>query len=235
MSSKGTKDVTVIIPALNEEEGIKATLSEILQLTNVREVIVVDGGSVDGTAEIAEKIGARVLVEKNIGYGAALYQGIKRLNSNVRYVVFTDADFTYPAEYVPRMIEILEQNPDVGMVIGNRFDEKHNLDKSVTNMFYIGNRFLAFCQHVIYGIKLNDPLSGFRVVRSKILDNWIPESSGFDIEAEINFAVERKGYRIVEIPIRYRHRLGEKKLRLRHGFKILRRILVESFKEGLKR
>jgi glycosyltransferase involved in cell wall biosynthesis len=152
VSSKATKNATVIIPALNEEEGIKATLSEILQLTDVREVIVVDGGSVDGTAEIAEKIGARVLIEKNAGYGGAIYHGIKRLNSSVRYVVFTDADFTYPAEYVPTMIEILEKNPDVGMVIGNRFYREQNF------VFSFGNRLLAWAQHLISGLKLEDPL-----------------------------------------------------------------------------
>jgi len=60
------------------------------------------------------------------------------------------------------------------------------------------------------------------------LKNWEPKSKGFDIEAEINHRVEKKGYRIVEIPIQYRNRVGAKKLRLRHGFTILRRILAES-------
>jgi dolichol-phosphate mannosyltransferase len=146
----------------------------------------------------------------------------------VQYVAFTDADFTYPAEYVPKMVEILEQSPNVGMVIGNRFKGDHNLGKSVTNPFYLGNKLLAFAQLVMNGVNLGDPLSGLRVVRSEVLEGWKPKSKGFDVEAEMNSIVERKGYRIVEIPIDYRNRMGEKKLKLRDGLGIMKRILAES-------
>lgn len=230
MSSKATKEATVIIPALNEEKGIRSTLNEIKQLSAVIEIIVVDGGSVDGTAEIAEKTGAHVLIERNTGYGNAIYQGIKRLNPNARYVIFTDADFTYPAEYIPKMIEVLEQNPSVGMVIGNRFDGNYNQGKSSVNRFYVGNKILAFAHSLINGVSLSDPLSGLRIVRSEILRNWEPRSQGFDVELEMNTIVERENYKIVEIPINYRIRLGEKKLKVRHGFSILRRIIGLWFK-----
>ena len=159
-----------------------------------------------------------------------MFQGFHNLSSKVPFIVFTDADFTYPAEYIPKMVEILEQNPDVGMVIGNRFKGEYNLGKSVTNPFYFGNKMLAFAQLVMNGVKLGDPLSGLRIVRSEILDEWKPKSKGFDVEAEMNATVGRKGYRIVEIPIDYRMRLGEKKLKLRHGLGIMKRILFESCK-----
>ena len=68
------------------------------------------------------------------------------------------------------------------------------------------------------------------IVRSELLDGWKPKSKGFDVEAEMNAVVGRSGYRIVEIPIDYRIRLGEKKLKLRHGLGIMKRILVESVK-----
>jgi dolichol-phosphate mannosyltransferase len=128
------------------------------------------------------------------------------------------------------MVEILEQNSDVGMVIGNRFKGEHNLSKSVTNPFYLGNRLLALAQLVMNGVNLGDPLSGLRIVRSEILEGWKPKSKGFDVEAEMNAIVGRKGYRIVEIPIDYRDRMGEKKLKLRHGLGIMKRILVEGLK-----
>jgi len=220
--------ISVVIATLNEEEGIGPTLEEIKKVLNDPYLIVVDGKSADRTVEIAKNMGADVLFQEGEGKGDALFQGIRRLNSDVRYVVFTDADFTYPAEHITRMIEILEQNPDVGMVIGNRFNDEHNFDKSLTNPFYMGNRLLAFAQWVVNGVKLNDPLSGLRIVKSEILEGWEPKSKGFDVEAEMNFHVERKGYQIVEIPILYRPRLGEKKLKLRHGFGILKRILAES-------
>ena len=78
------------------------------------------------------------------------------------------------------------------------------------------------------GVNLGDPLSGLRVVRSEVLEGWKPKSKGFDVEAEMNSIVERKGYRIVEIPIDYRNRMGEKKLKLRDGLGIMKRILAES-------
>jgi dolichol-phosphate mannosyltransferase len=147
----------------------------------------------------------------------------------VPYIVFTDADYTYPAEYIPRMVEILDQNPRVGMVLGNRFKGQYNGSRSITNPFYVGNKMLAFAQLVMNGVKLEDPLSGLRVVRSEALVGWKPKSKGFDVEAEMNALVERRGYKIVEVPIDYRDRKGEKKLKLRHGLGIMKRILAESF------
>jgi dolichol-phosphate mannosyltransferase len=220
--------VGAVIAALNEEEGIRPTIEEFRQHMGDAYLMVVDGRSIDRTVEIAKDSGATVMLQEGKGKGLALDQGIRQLPSNVRYVVFTDADFTYPAEYVPKMIEVLEHNPSVGMVIGNRFNGEHNFDKSIANRFYMGNRLLAFAQYVVNGVKLQDPLSGLRVVRREILQNWKPRSKGFDVEAEMNFHIERKKYRIIEIPIRYRPRLGEKKLKLRHGLTILKRILAEN-------
>jgi dolichol-phosphate mannosyltransferase len=220
--------VATLIAALNEEEGIGPTIDELREHMRDFCLIVVDGQSVDRTVEIAKDSGATVLLQMGKGKGLAIGQGIRELPSNIRYVVFTDADFTYPAEYVPKMVEVLEHNPDVGMVIGNRFNGEHNFDKSITDRFYMGNRLLAFAQRVVNGVTLQDPLSGLRVVRSEILYNWKLKSKGFDVEAEMNSHVDRQGYRIVELPIEYRSRLGEKKLKLRHGFGILKRIIAES-------
>ena len=224
----GRSTVSVVIAALNEEEGIGLTLEELQKFLKDSHLIVVDGNSVDRTVDIAKDMGAVVLLQDGKGKGDAMYQGIRQLGSDVRYVVFTDADFTYPAEYVPEMLEILDKNPAVGMVIGNRFKGENNFDKSFTSPFFFGNRLIAFAQHVLNGIKLDDPLSGLRIVRIDALKNWKPKSKGFDVEAEINFVVEREGYQIVEIPIEYRPRVGEKKLKLRHGFGILKRIMAES-------
>ncbi len=220
--------VSVVIATLNEEEGVGPTISELQKVLVDPYLVVVDGNSVDRTIEIAKNMGADVLLQEGTGKGDAMFQGFQNLGSKVSYVVFTDADFTYPAEYVPRMVEILDKNPDVGMVIGNRFKGEHNDSKSVTNPFYLGNKMFAFAQFVMNGVNLEDPLSGLRIVRSELLEGWKPKSKGFDVEAEMNAVVGRSGYRIVEIPIDYRIRLGEKKLKLRHGLGIIKRILVES-------
>jgi dolichol-phosphate mannosyltransferase len=220
--------VVMIVAALNEAEGIGPTIEELRSHLNDVHLLVVDGRSNDRTVEIAKDKGATVLIQEGTGKGRALGQGIEQLPPNVRYVVFTDADFTYPAEYIPKMIEILDHDPNVGMVVGNRFGSDIKFKAVSTNIFYVGNRFIAFAQHLVNGIKLEDPLSGLRVAKVEVLKGWKPKSEGFDIEVEMNYRVERSGYQIVEIPIKYRPRLGEKKLKLRHGLTILKRILSES-------
>ena len=221
--------VLVILAALNEEAGIRLSLAELKMVLGDSKHLVVDGNSVDRTAKFAEEMGAEVLFQNGSGKGQAIAQAIKHVNSDIQYVVFTDADYTYPVKCVPEMIRILEENPEVGMVTGNRFT--HSLTSSaMKSFFFVGNRILAWTQCLINGVHLNDPLTGLRVIRWRILKNWEPKSKGFDIEAEINHRVENKGYAIVEIPIKYRSRVGEKKLKLKHGFEILKRILAESLR-----
>ena len=112
------------------------------------------------------------------------------------------------------MIKILENDPTIGMVTGNRFDSLLTTNR-LSNPFYFGNRLIAIAQYLFNGIKLVDPLTGLRLIRWGILKNWTPKSKGFDIEAEMNYRVERQGFKIFEIPIIYRKRLGEKKLKIR--------------------
>jgi len=219
--------VLVIIAALNEEEGIGPTLAELREVLDDPFYLVVDGNSADRTVEIAKELGAEVFTQEGRGKGNAISQAIENINHDPEYVVFIDADFTYPAKYILDMIQILEEKPSVGMVLGNRFN--HLLrPAAIKSPFYVGNRFLAFAQRILNGVELNDPLTGLRVVRWKILKGWKPRSKGFDFEAELNYHAERKGYQIVEVSIPYRARLGEKKLKLRHGFAILKRIIAES-------
>jgi dolichol-phosphate mannosyltransferase len=190
-------------------------------------VLVVDGRSTDRTVEVAKNMGAEIVFQDGFGKGDALAKAISNADLAVDYVVITDADYTYPAEYVPEMIQILEQNPDVGMVCGNRFSGYLDL-KGLNSIFYFGNRFIAFTHNFFNGVQLADPLTGLRVVRAEILRNWKVKSKGFDIEVELNHHVERAGFGIAEVPIQYRERLGEKKLGLKHGAEILRRIMLET-------
>ena len=219
--------VLAIIAALNEEEGIGPTIAELRQYLENPRVLVVDGHSVDRTVEIAKDLDADVIFQEGEGKGDAVARAIGQIDYGVDYVVLTDADYTYPAEYLPRMISILEENRGVGMVCGNRFNSHFHLE-GMHNMFYLGNRILASVHNMFNGINLRDPLTGLRVVRADILKGWAPKSKGFDIEVELNHQVERRGYSIIEIPIPYRPRLGEKKLKLRHGLTILSRIVAES-------
>jgi glycosyltransferase involved in cell wall biosynthesis len=216
-----------IVAALNEEEGIGLTIAELRQYLENTRILVVDGKSRDRTVEVAKDLNADVLLQEGSGKGNAIAQAIKQVNVNADYVVFADADYTYPAEYLPKMIRILEENPHVGMVCGNRFNSHFRL-RGMRDMFYFGNRLLAFTHNMLNGIALRDPLTGLRVVRSEVLRGWMPRSKGFDFEVELNHHVERRGYGIMEIPIPYRPRLGEKKLKARHGVTILKRIILET-------
>jgi len=221
--------LAVIIAAINEEEGIGPTICELKTTLNEPNLVVVDGKSSDKTIEIAKDLGAEVLIQKGKGKGSAISQGLDQITEKTHYVIFTDADYTYPAKYIKEMLSILEEEPNVGMVLGNRFSRGHKFESDI-NQFYVGNRILALAHNVLNGVKLNDPLTGLRAIRYDLLKGWKPKSNGFAIEVELNYFVERLGYKIVEIPIIYRKRLGKKKLGFRHGFKIFERIIIENIR-----
>jgi glycosyltransferase involved in cell wall biosynthesis len=221
-----TRPSQIIIAALNEEEGIGLTIADLAEHLTSHKVLVVDGRSSDRTVEVAKNMGADILFQDGIGKGDAIAKAVANMDPECEYVVLTDADYTYPAEFIPEMFKILEENPHVGMVCGNRFNG-HVDKKALRSVFYIGNRLLAFSHNMLNGVALRDPLTGLRVMRAEILRDWAVKSKGFDIEVEINHLVERKGFTIAEIPIDYRVRLGEKKLKARHGATILKRIITE--------
>ena len=223
--SRTLPSILVLIAALNEEKGIELTLTEFMQYLGNSHFLVVDGHSYDRTVYAAENLGAQVMYQEGKGKGNAISCGIKNLNYDYDYVVFTDADYTYPAEYVPSMIDILEKDAEVGMVCGNRFNSKIHVG-AIKDPFYFGNRAIAFTHNLLNGVTLRDPLTGLRVVRWSIIKDWRPKSEGFDIEVELNYYVDRLGYRIREIDIAYRNRIGEKKLKLQNGFDIVKRILL---------
>ena len=219
--------VQVVIAAWNEEEGIGLTITELMNTLDCPSVLVVDGRSSDRTVEVAKRLGAKVLLQDARGKGDAVAKGIANIDPLVNYVVLIDADYTYPAKYVPKMVEILENNHSAGMVCGSRFigyEEK----TALSSIYYFGNRLIAFTHNLLNGVALDDPLTGLRVVRAELLRGWNVKSKGFDVEVELNHHVERKGFSIAEVPIKYRERLGEKKLSAKNGLEILKRIILET-------
>ena len=219
--------IQLVIAALNEEQGIGLTIAEMKDTLGDIPTLVVDGKSTDRTVELSKNMGATVITQDGKGKGDALAKAIENLDPEAKYMILTDADYTYPAEYVPDMIKILDENPQVGMVCGNRFNG--NVDKkALYRIFHVGNKLLAFAHKTLNGVTLEDPLTGLRVIRTDILRQWHIESKGFDIEVELNNFVQKQGYITKEILINYRARLGEKKLKARDGITILRRILKDS-------
>ncbi len=218
---------TAVIAALNEEEGIGLTIAELKEALFTSHILVVDGHSSDRTVEVAKNLGADVVFQDGLGKGDAIAKALKQKDNNSDYIILTDADFTYPAKYVREMIEVLEKDPEVGMVCGNRFNGQVD-SEALRSRFYLGNKLLAFAHRMLNNVTLNDPLTGLRVVRGEILKDWKVKSKSFDIEVELNSLIEKKGYKSVEVPIQYRQRLGEKKLKMRHGAVILKRIMSEA-------
>jgi dolichol-phosphate mannosyltransferase len=217
----------VLLAALNEEKGIVPTIKELKRFLNDPYFLVIDGRSVDRTIERAKKFDVDILGQFGNGKGNAIAQGIKYTDFKGKYAVIIDADYTYPAKFIPQMVKILDKKPKVGMVCGNRFNRKYNR-RRMKSIYFIGNRILMFAHNFLNGVYLKDPLSGLRVVRWNILNKWKPKSSGFDIEVELNHFVQRQGYQIIEIPIELRPRLGKKKLNILDGITIFKRIILKS-------
>ena len=143
----GLSSVSVVIAALNEEEGIAPTICEMQKELGEPQIIVVDGKSTDRTIDIAKDLGAEIFFQKREGKGDAISEGLKYIKKDSEYVIFTDADFTYPARHVKEMVSVLDSNPDVGMVLGDRFSQRYKT-VSDRNQFYAGNRILSFFQLV---------------------------------------------------------------------------------------
>jgi glycosyltransferase involved in cell wall biosynthesis len=155
---KSPQCIQVILAALNEEEGIAFTINELREHLDNPLFLVVDGNSTDNTVEVAKSLGTEVVCQKGTGKGDALNSAIEHINSNANYIVLNDADYTYPAAYLPLMIKILDQNPRVGMVCGNRFNSDHPLE-GMKEVFRIGNKLIAIVHSMFTGVSLNDPLT----------------------------------------------------------------------------
>ena len=203
----------VLIAALNEEEGIGLTIAELNEHLSNPRILVVDGHSTDDTVQVAKSFGADVIYQKGKGKGDAIAHGLRNLDPDIECVIINDADYTYPAEHLPQMIRILMENPQVGMVCGNRFNSHFHLI-GMRDVFYLGNRLIATAHSMLNGVSMRDPLTGLRAIRPDLIKDWNPTSKAFDIEVELNDLILRKGYGIVEVPIAYRMRVGEKKLKL---------------------
>jgi hypothetical protein len=192
------------------------------------EVIVVDDGSTDHTAAIAATYGCRVLRHPhNRGKGAAVRTGLAAAHG--QFVIVMDADNTYPAETIPRMIEL-----------GAHYDFVRCIRTSgMVNMppiNRIGNRLFDWMLKVVYGLEGADHLSGLYGLRREALQDLCLTAERFDLEVEIGIKARVRRLRAAVLPIDYGERLGEKKLHAyRDGWAILCRVLSMSlvYKPGL--
>jgi len=194
------KDVCVLVPTLNEEDAIAEVIGE-FRAMGFENILVIDGHSSDRTVELAKEAGARVVVQSGKGKGQALKEAFDLIESE--YIVMIDGDGTYlPSEVHLLLDPVLAGRADHAM--GNRFG---NLQKgALTRLNSAGNRLINFFFRLIYGVPLNDILTGYRAFTRDGVGRLDLTMTGFEIETEMTVDSVKKGLAIAEVPITYRAR-----------------------------
>jgi Glycosyl transferase family 2 len=211
---------TVVLPAYNEGAALPHVLDELGEyLDSTYEVLVVDDGSTDDTADVAERYPVRLVRHaSNRGKGVAIRSGISAAQGE--NVVIMDADATYPVPAIKEMVELLD---DHDLVRGVRESEP----ESMPFVNRVGNWFFNKLLTISHGLEGTDHLSGLYAIRRSEAVKLGTEARGFDIETEIGIKAKARGLREAEISISYLPRVGEKKLSpWKDGLRILGRVIV---------
>ena len=201
--------VSVVIPTMNEERSIGLVIDEVrAALDGVKpfEVIVVDTDSRDRTREIAAAKGALVVPEPRRGYGRAYKTGFERASGEI--IATLDADLTYPASDIPKLVDMLEAGP-LDFITTDRFADM--APGAMSAKHRLGNKVLSVAARLLFRVKVRDSQSGMWVFRKSILDGLVLESDGMSMSEEIKIEAFKK-VRAAEVPIAYRVRVGEVKL-----------------------
>jgi glycosyltransferase involved in cell wall biosynthesis len=209
--------VCFLVPAYNEAATIGEVLQRIAGLGLDANVVVVDDGSTDDTAAIAEAAGATVVRQPNQGKGAALRTAIAHADGDI--AVIQDADMEYDPVEVPELIEpIIRGSADV--VFGSRL-RGGKPQRAYLFWHLVGNRFLSLLTNVLFNTTLSDMETGYKAFRLEVLRSLDLRENGFGIEPEITGKVCRRQLRIYELPISYYGRTHDegKKITWRDGFR----------------
>ena len=199
--------ISVVIPALNEEEAIGGVVQEVPRAL-VHEVIVVDNGSTDRTAARASAAGARVVHEPVRGYGAACLAGALAAG-DVDVVVFLDGDRNEDPRELPIVLApVLSGQAD--LVIGSR-TRGDAAPGALTPQQRVGNRVVTTLLRLLYGLRLTD-IGPFRAIPTRVLRDLAMEHKTYGWPVEMIVKAARRGYRIVEVPVTCRARLGRSKV-----------------------
>jgi hypothetical protein len=229
----GTITLSVVIPALNEEDGIAAIIERIEAVraplagagVGGLEIIVVDDGSHDRTPEIAAAYRSVRLIRHahNRGYGAAIKTGFNAASGQL--LAFTDADGTYPPERFPQLCRVaLEQEADV--VVGSRRSGERS---EMPRVRRVGNFIWSNLVSVIGNHRVADPASGMRVLRATALAKLYPLPDGLNFTPVMSTRCVHEDLKVIEVPIPYKERVGRSKLSIvKDGSRFLKTILWTS-------
>ncbi len=209
--------VSFLIPAYNEANTIGEVLDRIAALGLDVQTVVVDDGSTDGTAEIAEAKGALVIRQANRGKGAAIRAAIPHADGEI--AVIQDADMEYDPADVPELIEPIERGV-ADVVFGSRLAGGRP-QRAYLFWHLLGNRFLSLLTNVLFNTTLSDMETGYKAFRIDVLRSLELTEDSFGIEPEITGQVCKLKLRIYELPISYYGRTYDegKKITWRDGFR----------------
>jgi glycosyltransferase involved in cell wall biosynthesis len=205
--------VSVVLPCFNEADSVGLCVKEardaLAAAGIVGEVVVVDNGSADGSGEVAEAAGARVVHEARRGYGSALRAGFAAAEGDV--IVMADADSTYDLTKVPDLVAPIQRDA-ADVVLGGRLDAATRRTMPFLHRF-VGTPALTFLVARACGGKVvNDSQSGFRAFRRDKLVSLDVRSTGMELASEMLIRAARAGLRVMEVPAGYRERIGQSKL-----------------------
>jgi glycosyltransferase involved in cell wall biosynthesis len=221
--------VSVIIPVFNEEatvgDIVNRTKKTLEKLGATYEVLVVDDGSDDRSANIAQEQKAQVLRDKHQGKGFALRSGFRQAKGEL--VVTLDADGSHKPEEIPLVLRYLTEDR-ADFVIGSRFANSEANKTKIPKINRTGNRLFNNLTGYLTGMKISDTQSGFRAIRASLIKKMKLTSHGYEVESEMLVKALRIGARVKETPISFDQRtMGNSKLDpLRDGTRILYAIIA---------
>ena len=227
--------LSIIIPVYNEVKSILEAINKVkrVKLENItKEIIIIDDFSTDNTKEILTKLKDSSLKiffhQKNQGKGAAIRTALKHATGDI--ILIQDADHEYnPIEYEKLLKPIIENETKV--VYGSRLNAiKKNLQK-MYKLHYLGNLFLTIMTNILYGAKITDMETGYKVFRKEVIENINLKAKRFDFEPEITAKILKKGYTITEVPINFIGRNFDegKKITWKDGIKALYYLIKYRF------
>ncbi|MFN4336070.1 MAG: glycosyltransferase family 2 protein [Candidatus Nitrosocaldus sp.] len=204
--------ITVVIPTLNEEQGIVKVIEELHSL-GITNILVVDGYSNDRTVDVAKGLGARAIYQHGKGKTGALKTAVEHVNTP--YMLVMDGDYTYDASSIERFLQHMDNYDEI---IGARIPVD---ESSMSSLHKFGNAVITKVFNLLMNTNLSDVCSGMYLLKTETMREIDLNTSGFDVEAEIAAQIASIG-NITEVPINYRTRVGRQKLSTwRHGFRII--------------
>jgi glycosyltransferase involved in cell wall biosynthesis len=197
--------VSVIIPALNEQEPIAGVVREVAATKIPVEIIVVDNGSTDQTAQRAREAGANVISEPNRGYGRACMAGVRALSRESDIVVFLDGDGSDCPEFMNQLVDPIARDTH-DFVIGSRTRGRRE-PGSMNLQQIVSGRIAGWLMSILYGVRYTD-MCPFRAIRRDALEKLGLHEQTYGWNLEIQMKAARAGLRILEIPVNHHRRAG---------------------------